>query len=91
MSPSQVPEPSELIYVPNSSWGPMLVAAAIALILAGMFMGWFLWLLGAIVLLIGGRSWFHQADDEVSRMRREQQVDTAVIPADPIRTGTHRG
>ena len=41
-------EPTELIYVPNPSWSVPLVAAAIALLVAGTFMGWFLWLLGGV-------------------------------------------
>lgn len=80
-----VGEPTELIYVPNPSWAPVLVAAAVALLLAGAFMGWFLWLLGGFVLLLGARSWWRLSSDEISRMRRSQTTDTAVIPAEPIR------
>lgn len=78
-------EPTELIYVPNPSWSPVLVAAAIALLAAGAFMGWFLWLVGAFVLFLGVRSWGRLASDEISRMRRSQVTDTAVIPAEPVR------
>jgi hypothetical protein len=77
-------EPTELIYVPNPSWAPILVAAAIALIVAGTFMGWFLWLLGAVVLFLGVRAWGKLSGDEISRMRRSQRTDTAVIPAESI-------
>lgn len=77
-------DPTELIYVPNPSWAPMLVAAAIALLLAGTFMGWFLYLVGAFVLLLGVRSWWKLSGDEISRMRRSQRTDTAVIPAESI-------
>ena len=78
-------EPTELIYVPNPSWAPVLVAAAVALLLAGTFMGRFLYLVGAFVLLLGLRSWWALAGDEISRMRRSQATDTAVIPAEPVR------
>ena len=77
-------DPTELIYVPNPSWAPMLVAAAVALLLAGTFMGWFLYLVGAFVLLLGVRSWWKLSGDEISRMRRSQRTDTAVIPAESI-------
>lgn len=77
-------DPTELIYVPNPSWAPLLVAAAIALLFAGAFLGWFLWLVGAFLLLIAARSWWTLANDEISRMRRSQATDTAVIPAEPI-------
>ncbi len=42
-------------------------------------------LVGAIFLLLGLRAWWRLSNDEISRMRREQQTDTAVIPAEVIR------
>jgi len=78
-------DPSELIYVPNNSWAPVLVAAGIALILIGMFKGWSLWIAGAIILLLGLGAWWRHAGDEIAGMRREQRRDTAVIPAEPVR------
>jgi len=79
-------EPTELIYIPSPSWAPVLIAAAIALLAAGAFMGWILWVIGAFVLFLGVRSWWKLSNDEISRMRREQVTDTAVIPAEPIRS-----
>ena len=78
-------EPTELIYVPGASWAPIIVAAAITAFAAGAFMGWFLWLVGAFLLLLGAASWWKSSNDEISRMRREQRTDTAVIPAQPVR------
>ncbi len=80
-------EPTELIYAPNASAAPIFVAAGIALLAAGVFMGWFLWLLGAAFVIIAAVAWWKTADDEISRMRREQRTDTAVIPAEPIKRG----
>lgn len=77
-------EPTELIYVPNPSWAPLLVGAAITLLALGIFMGWFLWLVGAFVLFLGVRSWWRLSSDEISRMRRSQRTETAVIPAEPV-------
>ena len=85
MAPVDAPEPTELIYVPNNSWAPIIVAAGIALLAAGCFMGWFLWIVGAIVVYLGVSSWWRTSGDEISRMRREQRTDTAVIPAEPVR------
>ncbi len=85
MSPVADSEPTELIYVPSPSPAPILTAAGIALILAGTFIGWFLYLVGAVILLLGVRSWWSLANDEISHMRRTQRTDTAVIPAEPIR------
>ena len=77
-------EPSELIYVPSNSWAPIIVAAGLALLLVGLFKGWFIILVGVFILLLGLRSWWRLSNDEISRMRREQQTDTAVIPAEPF-------
>lgn len=77
-------DPTELIYVPNPSWAPVLVAAAIALLFAGAFLGWVFWLVGAFLLFLAARSWWALSNDEISRMRRSQRTDTAVIPAEPI-------
>jgi hypothetical protein len=82
---AEPPEPTELIYLPGSSWAPVLVAAGVVLALAGAFIGWAFSVIGGLILLAGLRSWWKQGDDEISRMRREQQPDTAVIPAAPIR------
>ncbi len=78
-------EPTELIYVPNNSWAPVIVAAGVAFILAGFFKGWSLWVIGAVILLLGMRSWWRLSNDEIEGMRREQRADTAVIPAEPVR------
>lgn len=78
-------EPTELIYAPKSSAAPIFVAAGIAMIGAGAWMGWVLWLIGAVVLIIAAVAWWKAADDEISRMRREQRTDTAVIPAEPVK------
>lgn len=85
MSPDSHGEPTELIYVPASSWAPVIVAAGLTLLAAGTFMGPILWVIGAIVLFLGARSWWRTSTDEISRMRRDQRTDTAVIPAEPIR------
>jgi len=78
-------EPTELIYLPGSSWAPVLVAAGVAIAVAGAFTGWAFSVIGGLIVLAGLRSWWKQGDDEISSMRREQQADTAVIPAASIR------
>ena len=85
MSPRDRSEPTELIYVPSPSWAPVVVAAGVAFLAAGTFMGWFMWLVGGFLLYLGIRSWWRTSNDEISRMRREQETDTAVIPAEPVR------
>ncbi len=85
MSPVENSEPTELIYVPSSSWAAVICAAGLAFIAAGTFMGPILWVIGGLLLLLGLRSWWRTSNDEISRMRREQATDTAVIPAEPVR------
>lgn len=78
-------EPTELIYLPERSWAPIITAAGAALLLVGFFKGWFVILVGAVILLAGLVAWYRRSNDEITRMRREQQTDTAVIPASVIR------
>jgi hypothetical protein len=85
MSPLEANEPTELIYVPNASWAPIVVAAGVGFLAGGVFMGWVLWVIGAALIFLGARSWWGTSNDEISRMRREQRTDTAVIPAEPVR------
>lgn len=81
----RTPQPTELIYPDGDSWAPILIAAGIALAVAGSFTAWFWSVIGALIVLGGLRSWWKRSDREISQMRREQDVETAVIPAEPIR------
>lgn len=85
MAGRQVPEPSELIYAPRPTPAPFLVAAGLAGIVAATFTTWAWGVIGLVVALLGARAWWKASDDEISRMRREQALETAVIPADPVR------
>ncbi len=78
-------EPTELIYEPGPSWAPAVIAAGVALAAVSVFGAWYWALFGAAMFLIGARVWWVRDSDEISRMRREQPTDTAVIPAQPIR------
>jgi hypothetical protein len=82
---NEVPEPTELIYLPGDSWAPVLVAVGIAIAIAAAFTQWWWVVPGAFIFLLGVRSWWRTSDDEISRMRLEQETGTAVIPAEPIR------
>jgi hypothetical protein len=81
----RTPEPTELIYLAGDSWAPPLIAAGVAICVASAFTTWWWVVVGAFILLLGLRSWWRQSDDEISRMRVEQETGTAVIPAEPIR------
>ena len=81
----KVPEPTELIYLPGDSWAPVLVAAGVAVAIASVFTAWWWGVIALIVVLVGLVAWWRRSDDEISRMRREQDLGTAVLPAEPIR------
>jgi hypothetical protein len=81
----QPPPPSELVYVPSSSWLPVLVAAGLAGLLIGLFAGWPYALAGAVVLLVSVWAWLRDAGDQLGRLPRRQSVTSAVLPAVPLR------
>jgi hypothetical protein len=79
------PEPSELVYVPEPSWLPVLAAAGVAGLVVGLFVGWPYAVVGAILLLASLRAWVRRTGDDVARLPREQRLTTAVLPAVPLR------
>ena len=84
------PELTELVYTPEASWHPALIAIGLGAILAGIFMGWFFYLAGAVVLLAGARGWVADARDQRDRLPRRQELTSAVIPATPMRRSARR-
>jgi hypothetical protein len=81
----RVPEPTELVYPPRSSWLPLLIAAGIAALGVSIFKGWPYAVAGAIIFLIALRRWVVETRDDVDRLPRRQRLTTAVIPAEPLR------
>lgn len=81
----KVPEPTELIYLPGDSWSPALIAVGIAVSIAAVFTHWWWAVIGLVLVLVALVGWWRNSDDEIARMRREQELGTAVLPAEPIR------
>jgi Cytochrome c oxidase subunit IV len=81
----RIPEATELVYVPEPSWRPLLVAAGLGLVLAGLFMGWAFAALGGVLFLFALRGWIRETRDELGRLPRHQRVTTAVLAAAPPR------
>jgi hypothetical protein len=81
----KVPEPTELIYLPGDSWAPPMIAVGLAAVIVSVFTAWWWGVIGLIIALCGLISWWRHSDDEISHMRREQELGTAVLPAEPIR------
>jgi hypothetical protein len=81
----RIPEATELVYVPASSWVPFFAAAGITAIVLGLFAGLFWAIVGAVVLLVAFVLWVKSIGTDYSRMPRRQRVSSAVIPPIPPR------
>jgi hypothetical protein len=88
--PTGIPEPTELVYLPEPSWKPVLIAFGIGLLVAGTFMGWVYAAAGAIFFLLALRGWIADTRADLARLPRTQSVSTASIPATPLRTAGRR-
>ena len=87
-----IPQPSERVHAPRSSWAPALFAFAAALAVCGIFAegfmvrGWIYSMIGAIVLLAAFRSMARGAVRDYFRLPRRQRVRGAVLPVEPIKS-----
>jgi hypothetical protein len=77
-------EPTELVYVPEPSSHPALIAFGLAGVLVSVFTWWPYGVIGAIVMLVGIRAWIAEASSDYSKLPRRQRVATSVIPAVPL-------
>jgi len=66
---SQIPEPTELIYLPSPSWAPAFTAAALMALTIGAFKGIPYVIVGAILLLFAVIYWIKDAGREVETCR----------------------
>jgi len=82
---SQIPEPTELVYVPGPSWAPMFTAVGAAALAIGAFTNFFYALVGAVVLVIAAVHWLRDSDRAAERLPRRQKVTSAVIPPTELR------
>lgn len=81
----RVPEATELIYVPEPSWAPAILAASLAGVLAGIFVWWPYGVIGAVIGLIALAGMLRGTASDVNRLPRRQRVTTAVLPPVPPR------
>ncbi len=85
MGGGDLPEPTELVYVPEASWAPVLLSVGLAGAGVGLFAGWPYAVLGAVLALTSWRSWLRKSGEEISRLPRRQRLTSAVLPAVPLR------
>ncbi len=78
-------EPTELVYLPVSSWQPILLAAGLAGVIASLFTWWPYGVVGAVVALFALASWIRDSREDFARLPRSQRISTAVIPAVPFK------
>ena len=89
---TDIPSPSELVYLPKPSWAPAFFAAGIALLVGGLFMGefmlpgWFYVILGALVAVFALRAMISIAVRDFYRLPRRQRIRGAVLPAATVRS-----
>jgi hypothetical protein len=83
----RVPEPTELIHLPRSSWAPALFALGILGVVGGifaegfLFRGWVYMIAGAVLALAALRSMVKEASREFYELPRRQRPSTSVLPA----------
>jgi hypothetical protein len=77
---SQPPKPTESIYLPRSSIYPALFAFGLAAVIVGLYAWWPYSVIGAFIALPSLIGWLRANRDEIARMPRRQETDTAPIP-----------
>ena len=81
----QIPEPSELIYLPRSSWQPPLLAVGLAGVVGSLFTWWPYGVAGALIALVAAVAWIRNARDDFGRLPRRQRPATGALPAVTLR------
>ncbi len=77
--------PTELVYLPESSWQPALIAAGLAGVIASLFTWWPYGVVGAVVALVAVWGWIRDSRRDYSRLPLKQRLTSAVIPAVPLK------
>jgi hypothetical protein len=77
---SQPPKPTELVHLSGNSALPGLAALGVAAAVVGLFAWWPYSVAGALIALVSVYYWLRGNRDDIARMPRSQQTDTAPIP-----------
>jgi len=70
----------ELVYLPEPSWYPPLVALGITAIVGSLFTWWPYGVAGAIVAIVAAIGWARQSHRAYESLPREQRVTLGNIP-----------
>jgi hypothetical protein len=85
-----IPEPGELIYLPQPSWAPIFLAIGAIGLLCGIFAAGFIFspfvyaVVGAIFALAAFRSIVRGAIRDYYRLPRRQHIRSAALPVEAI-------
>jgi hypothetical protein len=90
MSERPPEQPTELVYLPRSSWAPAFVAAGAAFAVLGAFAGRVYAAFGIAVVVIALAVWGGGAARDFLRLPRRQQARSAVLPPITLRRPTDR-
>jgi hypothetical protein len=88
----EIPQPTEQVFLPRPSWGPVFLAFGAALALSGVFAngfivrGWVYSLIGLVVVIVALIAITGDTTRNFARLPRRQRVRGAVIPAAPLRS-----
>jgi hypothetical protein len=72
---------TELVYVPESSWSPALLAFGLAGVIGGIFVWWPYGAIGAVIAIVSIVKMLRSTEEGVARLPRRQKLTTAVLPA----------
>ena len=75
----------ELVYLPQPSWWPPLLAVGLAAVVGSIFTWWPYGAVGAIVALVAVVGWFRQSAREHDVLPREQRLTVGALPPTPLR------
>jgi hypothetical protein len=77
--------PPELIYLPQPSWYPALIAFGLAAVVGSLFTWWPYGVAGGLVALFALGGWIRDARRDFERLPRRQRLTATVIPAETLR------
>ena len=93
----EIQQPTELVYLPRSSWSPILLVFGLALVVNGiysegfLFRGWVYMIAGGVIALGALRALISGTVHEFYDRPRRQRQNTAVLPAASLRAPSKRG
>jgi hypothetical protein len=94
---NQIPQPTELVYLPRPSWGPAFLVLGLTLVVNGiygegfLFRGWVYLIAGGVIALVALRLLVKGTVRDFYERPRQQPRRASVLPAASLRAPTKRG